>query len=149
MVTLYLAGTSIRLESKITVGERMLEKYKKFKEEMPKEFSISRTRRGCFAYLNQRYTGSNVAAQAENLEDENVKIIERLATLSAIETINEKKDARDLLFQKMEEDDDWRQNAITFMEHPNLIKAAPTVVKGTIDWLKSLKPQKQKIENES
>ena len=132
MVTLYLAGTSIRLESKITVSERMLEKYKKFKEEMPKEFSISRTKRGCFAYLNQHYTGSNVTAQAENLDDENVKIIERLATLSA-----------------MEEGDDWRQNAITFMEHPNLIKAAPTAVKGTINWLKSLTPQKQKIENES
>ena len=100
MVTLYLAGTSIRLESKITVGERMLERYKKFKEKMPKEFSISRTRRGCFAYLNQRYTGSNVVAQAENLEDENGKIIARLATLSTIETINEEKDARDLLFQK-------------------------------------------------
>lgn len=88
MVTLYLAGTSIRLESKITVSERMLERYKKFKEEMPKGFSISRTRRGCFAYLNQRYTGSNVAAQAENLENENKKIIEHLAKMKTGDELN-------------------------------------------------------------
>lgn len=88
MVTLYLAGTSIRLESKITVSERMLERYKKFKEEMPKEFSISRTRRGCFAYLNQHYTGSDVVAQAANLDDENGKIIARLAKMKTEDELN-------------------------------------------------------------
>jgi len=40
-----------------------------------------------------------------------------------------------------EEDEHWRQKAIDFMKHPDLIKATPTLSKDTIDWLKSLKPQ--------
>lgn len=88
MVTIYLAGTSIRLESKMAVSEYALEKYKMFKEQMPKEFSISRTRRGCFAYLSQCYTGSNVVAQAENLEDENGKIVARLAKMKTEDELN-------------------------------------------------------------
>ena len=74
------------------------------------------------------------------------------------------KEQCDLLFQKMkeagyewdakkkelkkieqttwsEEDEHWRQKAIDFMKHPDLIKATPTLVKHTIDWLKSLRPQ--------
>ena len=38
-----------------------------------------------------------------------------------------------------EEDKHWRQKAIDFMKHPDLIKATPTLAKDTIDWLKSLK----------
>lgn len=88
MVTIYLAGTSIRLESKMAVSEYALEKYKMFKEEMPKEFSISKTRRGCFAYLNQHYDGSDVVAQAANLDDENGKIIESLASMKTVDEEN-------------------------------------------------------------
>lgn len=88
MVTLYLAGTSIRLESKMTVGEHMLEKYRTFKKEMPKEFRISRTRRGCFAYLNQHYNGSDIAVQAANLDDENAKVIERLSIMKTQDELN-------------------------------------------------------------
>lgn len=88
MVTIYLAGTSIRLESKMAVSEYALEKYKMFKEEMPKEFSISKTRRGCFAYLNQKYTGSDVVAQAANLDDENGKIIASLVKMKTEDELN-------------------------------------------------------------
>lgn len=37
-----------------------------------------------------------------------------------------------------EEYDHWRQHAIDFINHPDLIKATPTLAKHTIDWLKSL-----------
>jgi len=42
-----------------------------------------------------------------------------------------------------EEDEHWRQKAIDFMKHPDWIKTTPTLVKDTISWLKSLKPNKQ------
>lgn len=38
-----------------------------------------------------------------------------------------------------EEDEHWRQKAIDFMKHPDLIKSTPTLVKDTINWLKLLK----------
>lgn len=48
-----------------------------------------------------------------------------------------------------EENEHWRQKAIDFMKHPDLIKAMPTLAKNTIDWLKSLKSQpKQKWSEE-
>ena len=40
-----------------------------------------------------------------------------------------------------EEDEHWKQKAIDFIKHPDLIKATPTLAKDTIDWLKSLRPQ--------
>jgi hypothetical protein len=39
------------------------------------------------------------------------------------------------------EDEHWRQQAIDFMKHPDLIKATPTLVEHIIDWLKSLRPR--------
>lgn len=81
MVTLYLTGTSIRLESKIAVGEHMLNRYRMFKEKTPKEFSINRTRKGCFAYLTERYSGKDIATQACKLDDENENIVERLSKM--------------------------------------------------------------------
>ena len=42
-----------------------------------------------------------------------------------------------------EENEHWRQKAIDFMKHPDLIKATPTLAKDTIDWLKSLKDRVQ------
>lgn len=38
-----------------------------------------------------------------------------------------------------EEDEHWMQKVIDFMNHPDLIKATPTLAKDTINWLKSLK----------
>ena len=38
-----------------------------------------------------------------------------------------------------EEDKHWMQKVIDFMNHPDLIKATPTLAKDTINWLKSLK----------
>lgn len=38
-------------------------------------------------------------------------------------------------------DEHWRQKAIDFMKHPDLIKATPTLAKHIIAWLKSLRPQ--------
>lgn len=81
MVTLYLTGTSIRLESKLPVGEHMLQKYREFKERVPKEFCISRTRKGCFAYLTQHYSGKDVVEQAKKLDDDNGNIVECLYTM--------------------------------------------------------------------
>lgn len=87
MVTLYLTGTTIRLESRIVVEERMLNKYKRFKEKTPKEFSINRTKKGCFAYLTERYSGKDIATQACKLDDENENIVE---CLSKMKTEDEK-----------------------------------------------------------
>lgn len=87
MVTLYLTGTSIRLESRIVVGEHMLQKYREFKEKTPKEFSINRTKKGCFAYLTERYSGKDIATQACKLDDENENIVE---CLSKMKTEDEK-----------------------------------------------------------
>lgn len=42
-----------------------------------------------------------------------------------------------------EEDKHWMQKAIDFMNHPDLIKATPTLAKDTINWLKSLKGRVQ------
>ena len=42
-----------------------------------------------------------------------------------------------------EKDEHWRQKAIDFMKHPDLIKATPTLAKDTINWLKSLKERVQ------
>lgn len=42
-----------------------------------------------------------------------------------------------------EEDEHWRQKAIDFMKHPDLIKATPTLAKDTITWLESLKDKVQ------
>lgn len=42
-----------------------------------------------------------------------------------------------------EEDKHWRQKVIDFMNHPDLIKATPTLAKDTINWLKSLKDRVQ------
>lgn len=81
MVTLYLAGTSIGLESKIAVGEHMLNKYKKVYIEMPKEFYICKTRKGCFAYLTSYYKGEDVVEAATKLEKENERLIEELSMI--------------------------------------------------------------------
>lgn len=40
-----------------------------------------------------------------------------------------------------EKDEYWKKKAIVFMKHPDMIKASPTLVKDTIDWIKSLGPQ--------
>lgn len=40
-----------------------------------------------------------------------------------------------------EEDEHWRQKAIDFIKHPDLIKATPTLAKDTIYWLKFLRPK--------
>lgn len=48
-----------------------------------------------------------------------------------------------------EKDKHWMQKAIDFMNHPDLIKATPTLAKDTINWLKSLEERvipKQKQE---
>ena len=42
-----------------------------------------------------------------------------------------------------EEDKHWLQKVIDFMNHPDLIKATPTLAKDTINWLKSLKDRVQ------
>ena len=42
-----------------------------------------------------------------------------------------------------EEDKHWMQKVIDFMNHPDLIKATPTLAKDTINWLKSLKDRVQ------
>ena len=42
-----------------------------------------------------------------------------------------------------EEDKHWVQKVIDFMNHPDLIKATPTLAKDTINWLKSLKDRVQ------
>lgn len=42
-----------------------------------------------------------------------------------------------------EEDKHWRQKVIDFMNHPDLIKATPTLAKDTINCLKSLKDRVQ------
>lgn len=42
-----------------------------------------------------------------------------------------------------EEDKHWMQKVIDFMNHPDLIKATPTLAKDTINWLKSLKDKVQ------
>lgn len=89
MVTLYLAGTSIRLESKMTVGEHMLEKYKKFQMETPKEFCICKTRKGCFAYLASHYKGEDVVEAATKLEKENERLIEELSTMKETPSSNQ------------------------------------------------------------
>ena len=38
-----------------------------------------------------------------------------------------------------EEDEHWRQKAIGFMKHPDLIKATPTLAKDTINWLTAIR----------
>lgn len=43
----------------------------------------------------------------------------------------------------IEKDKHWMQKAIDFMNHPDLIKATPTLAKDTINWLKSLKDRVQ------
>ena len=42
-----------------------------------------------------------------------------------------------------QEDKHWMQKVIDFMNHPDLIKATPTLAKDTINWLKSLKDRVQ------
>ena len=42
-----------------------------------------------------------------------------------------------------EKDKHWIQKVIDFMNHPDLIKATPTLAKDTINWLKSLKDRVQ------
>ena len=96
MVTLYLAGTSIRLESKIAVGEQIYDKYNKFCNELPEKFMVAhesvikvrKTRNGYFAYLTAHYQGEDVVAQAANLDDKNEKIIESLASMKTVDEEN-------------------------------------------------------------
>lgn len=38
-----------------------------------------------------------------------------------------------------ERDEHWRQKAIDFIRHPDMIKVTPTLAKNTVDWLKSIK----------
>ena len=45
----------------------------------------------------------------------------------------------DQKFTRSEEDGHWCQKALDFIEHPDLIRATPTLAKNTINWLKSLK----------
>ena len=97
MVTLYLAGTSIRLESKIEVGEQIYNKYNKFCKELPEKFMVAhesvesvmkvrKTRNEYFAYLNARYRGEDVIEAATKLEKENERLIEKLSVMK--ETIS-------------------------------------------------------------
>ena len=40
-----------------------------------------------------------------------------------------------------EADEHWRQKAVDFIKHPDLIRATPVLAEDTIKWLKSLRPQ--------
>lgn len=42
-----------------------------------------------------------------------------------------------------QEDERERKHCIDFLNHPDMIEVTPTVKRGCIDWLKSLRPQKQ------
>ena len=46
-------------------------------------------------------------------------------------------------FTWSEEDKHWMQKVIDFINHPDLIKATPTLAKDTINWLKSLNDRVQ------
>ena len=94
MVTLYLAGTSIRLESKLPVGEQIYDKYNKFCNELSERFMVAhesvikvrKIRNGYFAYLTAHYQGEDVVEAATKLEKENERLIEELSLMK--ETIS-------------------------------------------------------------
>ena len=65
-------------------------------------------------------------------------IIDHKCAISAVDKLYKQKPA-----EWSEEDKHWIQKVIDFMNHPDLIKATPTLAKDTINWLKSLKDRVQ------
>ena len=69
---------------------------------------------------NSSYISSEKQGEQKSFDYENANIPQKDSTWS-------------------EEDKHWMQKVIDFMNHPDLIKATPTLAKDTINWLKSLK----------
>ena len=73
---------------------------------------------------NSSYISSEKQGEQKSFDYENTNIPQKDSTWS-------------------EEDKHWMQKVIDFMNHPDLIKATPTLAKDTINWLKSLKDRVQ------